>query len=203
MDERDWLAQRFESHRERLTAVAHRMLGSRAEADDAVQEALAAARPHRRRRHANIGGWLMSSRACRWICCAHARRGARKIWTATPSTPRPTTVIRNSGPCWPTRSDPRCWSSSTCWNRRNESRSCCTTCSPCRSTRSPGSWTAPPPPPGSWRAARAVVCMCASPGPRPSTAASTLSGRTPAVHGRVRFHHRRRCGRGHPAHRRS
>jgi len=39
MDERDWLAERFEEHRRRLRAVAYRMLGSTSEADDAVQEA--------------------------------------------------------------------------------------------------------------------------------------------------------------------
>jgi RNA polymerase sigma factor (sigma-70 family) len=39
MDERDWLAERFEHHRSRLRAVALRMLGSASEADDAVQEA--------------------------------------------------------------------------------------------------------------------------------------------------------------------
>jgi RNA polymerase sigma-70 factor (ECF subfamily) len=39
MDERDWLAERFEEHRPRLRAVAYRMLGSTGEADDAVQEA--------------------------------------------------------------------------------------------------------------------------------------------------------------------
>ncbi len=39
MDERDWLAQRFQEHRSRLRAVAYRMLGSTSEADDAVQEA--------------------------------------------------------------------------------------------------------------------------------------------------------------------
>jgi DNA-directed RNA polymerase specialized sigma24 family protein len=38
MDERDWLAERFEKHRTRLRAVAYRMLGSVSEADDAVQE---------------------------------------------------------------------------------------------------------------------------------------------------------------------
>jgi len=38
MDERDWLAQRFQEHRPRLRAVAYRMLGSVSEADDAVQE---------------------------------------------------------------------------------------------------------------------------------------------------------------------
>jgi RNA polymerase sigma-70 factor (ECF subfamily) len=35
----DWLAERFEHQRPRLTAVAYRMLGSAAEADDAVQDA--------------------------------------------------------------------------------------------------------------------------------------------------------------------
>lgn len=39
MDERDWLAERFQEHRPRLRAVAYRMLGSTSEAEDAVQEA--------------------------------------------------------------------------------------------------------------------------------------------------------------------
>jgi RNA polymerase sigma factor (sigma-70 family) len=39
MDERDWLAQRFQEHRPLLRAVAYRMLGSTSEADDALQEA--------------------------------------------------------------------------------------------------------------------------------------------------------------------
>src|SRR5215204_2729795 len=39
MTERDWLAERFEEQRDRLRAVAYRMLGSTSEADDAVQEA--------------------------------------------------------------------------------------------------------------------------------------------------------------------
>ena len=39
MEQRDWLATHFEAHRNHLRGVAYRMLGSRSEADDAVQEA--------------------------------------------------------------------------------------------------------------------------------------------------------------------
>jgi RNA polymerase sigma factor (sigma-70 family) len=39
MHDTDWLAERFEAQRPRLTAVAKRILGSSIEADDAVQEA--------------------------------------------------------------------------------------------------------------------------------------------------------------------
>ena len=39
MTEEDFLAQQFEEHRLHLRKVAYRMLGSVAEADDAVQEA--------------------------------------------------------------------------------------------------------------------------------------------------------------------
>jgi RNA polymerase sigma-70 factor (ECF subfamily) len=58
MDDQDWLAQRFEEHRSRLAAVAYRMLGSRSEADDAVQEAwLRLSRAAPSAVH-NLGGWL-------------------------------------------------------------------------------------------------------------------------------------------------
>jgi RNA polymerase sigma factor (sigma-70 family) len=39
MNDQDWLAERFEANRPHLRGVAYRMLGSMAEADDAVQEA--------------------------------------------------------------------------------------------------------------------------------------------------------------------
>src|SRR5438128_1938398 len=39
MRDDDWLAEEFEASRPRLHAVAYRMLGSHADADDAVQEA--------------------------------------------------------------------------------------------------------------------------------------------------------------------
>lgn len=37
MDDNEWLADRFVEHRAHLRAVAHRMLGSATDADDAVQ----------------------------------------------------------------------------------------------------------------------------------------------------------------------
>jgi RNA polymerase sigma factor (sigma-70 family) len=58
MDERDWLAERFEEHRTRLRAVAYRMLGSLTEADDAVQEAWLRLNRSDAAAIENLGGWL-------------------------------------------------------------------------------------------------------------------------------------------------
>ena len=56
--EDDGLAERFEEFRPRLTAVAHRMLGSHAEADDAVQEAWIRFSRAGIEGVENLGGWL-------------------------------------------------------------------------------------------------------------------------------------------------
>ena len=58
MDEREWLAERFEEHRTHLRAVAYRMLGSVSEADDAVQEAWLRLSRSDGREIENMGGWL-------------------------------------------------------------------------------------------------------------------------------------------------
>jgi RNA polymerase sigma-70 factor (ECF subfamily) len=58
MDERDWLAERFEEQRPRLRAVAYRMLGSVSEADDAVQEAWLRLSRTDTREVENLGAWL-------------------------------------------------------------------------------------------------------------------------------------------------
>ena len=58
MDERDWLAERFEEHRGRLRAVAYRMLGSLSEADDAVQEAWVRLSRSDADEIENLGAWL-------------------------------------------------------------------------------------------------------------------------------------------------
>jgi RNA polymerase sigma factor (sigma-70 family) len=58
MDERDWLAERFQEHRGRLRAVAYRMLGSVTEADDAVQEVWLRLSRADTSQVENLGGWL-------------------------------------------------------------------------------------------------------------------------------------------------
>lgn len=66
MGEHDWLAERFEQHRNRLRAVAYRMLGSRAEADDAVQEAWLRVSRAGTGGVENLAGWLTTvvARVC-------------------------------------------------------------------------------------------------------------------------------------------
>jgi RNA polymerase sigma factor (sigma-70 family) len=58
VDEREWLAERFEEHRTHLRAVAYRMLGSLSEADDAVQEAWLRLNRTDASEVENLGGWL-------------------------------------------------------------------------------------------------------------------------------------------------
>lgn len=62
----DWLAKRFDESRTRLRAVAYRMLGSRSEADDAVQETWLKLSRADTREVANLGGWLTTvvARVC-------------------------------------------------------------------------------------------------------------------------------------------
>jgi RNA polymerase sigma-70 factor (ECF subfamily) len=66
MSDQDWLAERFEEHRARLRQVAYRILGSAAEADDAVQDAWLRASRAGARDVENIGGWLTTivARVC-------------------------------------------------------------------------------------------------------------------------------------------
>ncbi len=58
MTEQDWLAERFEENRAHLRSVAYRMLGSTAEADDAVQEAWIRLSRADTSEVSNLGGWL-------------------------------------------------------------------------------------------------------------------------------------------------
>jgi RNA polymerase sigma factor (sigma-70 family) len=66
MDEHEYLATRFEAHRDHLKAVAYRMLGSLSEADDAVQEAWLRLSRTDTSDVENLGGWLttVTGRVC-------------------------------------------------------------------------------------------------------------------------------------------
>jgi len=66
MDEKEWLAERFEEHRAHLRVVAYRMLGSLAEADDAVQDAWLRASRAGADEVEHLGGWLTTivARVC-------------------------------------------------------------------------------------------------------------------------------------------
>ena len=66
MDEHEWLADRFEEHRPHLRAVAYRMLGSLAEADDAVQDTWLRLTREGVDEVENLGGWLTTvvARVC-------------------------------------------------------------------------------------------------------------------------------------------
>jgi len=66
MTESDWLAEGFEKNRTRLRGVAYRMLGSLAEADDAVQEAWLRLSRSDASGVDNLAGWLTTivARVC-------------------------------------------------------------------------------------------------------------------------------------------
>jgi len=66
MTESDWLAEGFEKNRPRLRGVAYRMLGSLAEADDAVQEAWLRLSRSDASGVDNLAGWLTTivARVC-------------------------------------------------------------------------------------------------------------------------------------------
>ena len=78
MHEQDGLTERFEAERERLRAVAHRMLGSVAEAEDAVQEAWLRLNRTDTEAVDNLAGWLTTvvSRVC--LDMLRARRTRRE-----------------------------------------------------------------------------------------------------------------------------
>jgi len=80
LDERDWLAERFQAHRPHLRAVAYRMLGSLTEADDAVQGAwlrLSRSRTDTSEVH-NLGGWLTTLVARECLDMLRARTSRRE-----------------------------------------------------------------------------------------------------------------------------
>jgi DNA-directed RNA polymerase specialized sigma24 family protein len=85
MDEREYLADRFEGNRTHLRAVAYRMLGSVSEADDAVQEAWLRLNRSDTSGVENLGGWLTTvvARVCLDMLRSREGHGARSPWART------------------------------------------------------------------------------------------------------------------------
>ncbi|WP_322770277.1 sigma-70 family RNA polymerase sigma factor, partial [Frankia sp. Cr1] len=78
MDEQQWLAERFEESRTHLGAVAYRMLGSQAEADDAVQDAWLRFSRSDTSGVANLRGWLTTIVARVCLNMLQSRRSRRE-----------------------------------------------------------------------------------------------------------------------------
>jgi RNA polymerase sigma factor (sigma-70 family) len=88
MNDRQWLAERFEANRDHLRGVAYRMLGSLSEADDAVQQAWLKVSRADTSDVANIGGWLTTAVAR--VCLDMLRsRKSRREDSLGPESPEP------------------------------------------------------------------------------------------------------------------
>jgi DNA-directed RNA polymerase specialized sigma24 family protein len=142
MDERELLAQRFEAHRAHLRGVAYRMLGSAAEADDAVQESWLRMSRAGAGGVDNLGGWMTTvvGRVCLDMLRARGARREETLGLREPGqgaggrhghSPEEDVELADSVGGW------RCWSCWRRWSRRSAWHSCSTTCSTSRSTTSP------------------------------------------------------------------
>src|SRR5260221_9574686 len=78
METHNWLAQQFEAERPRLQAMAYRMLGERAEAEDAVQEVWLHLSRSDTSTISNLGGWLTTVVARVCLNMLHARKSRRE-----------------------------------------------------------------------------------------------------------------------------
>ena len=86
MTDQEWLAQRFETHRAHLRAVAYRMLGSLAEADDAVQESWVRLSRTDTSDVDNLGAWLTTvvGRVCLNVLRSRRTRREASLETHVP-----------------------------------------------------------------------------------------------------------------------
>ena len=80
MQDQAWQAEEFERHRPQLAAVAYRILGSAAEAEDAVQEAWLRLSNYDGEAIASYGGWLttVTGRVC--LDMLRSRRSRREFY---------------------------------------------------------------------------------------------------------------------------
>ena len=84
MVENQWLADRFEENRAHLRAVAYRMLGSLAEADDAVQDTWLRLSRAGADEVENLGGWLTTVTARVCLNMLRSRRRRREVELCLP-----------------------------------------------------------------------------------------------------------------------
>ncbi len=91
MDEKDFLATRFEQQRPQLKAVAYRMLGSQAEAEDAVQETWLRLARADAGEIDNLGGWLTTvvARVALNMLRSRRTRGEEPLDLEAPRMPDP------------------------------------------------------------------------------------------------------------------
>jgi RNA polymerase sigma-70 factor (ECF subfamily) len=92
IDTHNWLAEQFEEERPRLRAMAYRMLGSLAEAEDAIQESWLHLSRSDTSSVSNMGGWLTTAVARTCLNMLHARASRREdsleAFESTPVTNR-------------------------------------------------------------------------------------------------------------------
>jgi RNA polymerase sigma-70 factor (ECF subfamily) len=98
MSDEDSLARQFEAHRTHLRAVAIRMLGSGADADDALQEAWLRLSRSDTSDIANLTGWLTTvvGRVC--LDVLRARRSRSEVSLDDPDPPEPALPRAAAGP---------------------------------------------------------------------------------------------------------
>lgn len=88
VDESEWLAARFDSDRNRLRAVAYRMLGSFAEAEDAVQESWIRVSRTDTTAVENMSGWLTTIVARVSLNMLESRKSRREDLVEEPESNR-------------------------------------------------------------------------------------------------------------------
>src|SRR6185437_2988151 len=146
MTNADFLAARFEENRSHLRAVAYRMLGSLAEADDAVQESWLRLSRSDASAIDNLSGWLTTVVARVSLDMLRSRVSRRE--DSIDAEPAPERIAHTTAPdpeqeaSWQTPSVSRSSSSSIALSPPSGSPSSCTMSSPCLSTRSRPSSTA-------------------------------------------------------------
>jgi len=90
----DWQTEEFERHRQHLESVAYRMLGSRSEAEDAVQEAWLRLSRSDTEAVENLAGWLTTVVARVSLDLLRSRRARREDYVGS-WLPEPIVSIEN------------------------------------------------------------------------------------------------------------